>query len=264
MKRHLNETAVAKIMEHLLERFGEPIGGAQGDGQGVPSGGGKKEDMGNRGFGAKEEGMSPATCDQCGGMMGMEGTDCTSCGKMPATITVGGHKSPRGATPGGTDGKVAAGVHPPKDMDGIPEKGSGRGTDTKKASGVAVVAVAAKPVATPAPMPVEMPAAPPPVAAAAKPMPTDLEVEPEDELEEDDAPAPSGPSMPKPAAAKPPAPPSGGAAPMSTDMDESDDELDEKAPPGREKQVRALKKKKGVKNPFAVAWASYNKSHGDE
>jgi len=34
----------------------------------------------------------------------------------------------------------------------------------------------------------------------------------------------------------------------------------EVAPPGREKQVRALKKKPGVKNPFAVAWASKNKA----
>jgi len=32
----------------------------------------------------------------------------------------------------------------------------------------------------------------------------------------------------------------------------------EKAPPGREKQVKALKGK--VDNPYAVAWASYNKS----
>lgn len=38
-------------------------------------------------------------------------------------------------------------------------------------------------------------------------------------------------------------------------------ELDEKAPPGREKQVKALKKDPDVDNPFAVAWASYNKSH---
>jgi len=38
-------------------------------------------------------------------------------------------------------------------------------------------------------------------------------------------------------------------------------EVEESAPPGREKQVRALKGKKGVKNPFAVAWASYDKSH---
>ena len=32
----------------------------------------------------------------------------------------------------------------------------------------------------------------------------------------------------------------------------------EKAPPGREHQVKALKGK--VDNPYAVAWASYNKS----
>lgn len=40
-------------------------------------------------------------------------------------------------------------------------------------------------------------------------------------------------------------------------------ELDESAPPGREKQVRALKKKfpKGSSSPFAIAWASYNKTH---
>ena len=34
----------------------------------------------------------------------------------------------------------------------------------------------------------------------------------------------------------------------------------EVAPPGREKQVKALKGK--VDNPYAVAWASYNKSKG--
>lgn len=34
--------------------------------------------------------------------------------------------------------------------------------------------------------------------------------------------------------------------------------MQEKAPPGREDQVKALKGK--VKNPYAVAWASYNKS----
>jgi hypothetical protein len=39
---------------------------------------------------------------------------------------------------------------------------------------------------------------------------------------------------------------------------EPDDEgVAEKAPPGREKQVKALKGK--VDNPYAVAWASYNK-----
>jgi len=37
-------------------------------------------------------------------------------------------------------------------------------------------------------------------------------------------------------------------------------QLLEKAPPGREDQVRKLKKNKNIDNPFAVAWASYNKS----
>ena len=37
---------------------------------------------------------------------------------------------------------------------------------------------------------------------------------------------------------------------------------DDVAPPGREEQVKALKHAKGVDNPFAVAWASYNA--GDE
>jgi|TARA_Y100000310_G_scaffold338953_1_gene430109 phage-related protein len=35
-------------------------------------------------------------------------------------------------------------------------------------------------------------------------------------------------------------------------------DANEVAPPGREKQVKALKGK--VDNPYAVAWASYNKS----
>ncbi len=38
-----------------------------------------------------------------------------------------------------------------------------------------------------------------------------------------------------------------------------DDEVDEVAPPGGEKVVKALKKQKGVDNPFAVAWAMKNK-----
>ena len=44
---------------------------------------------------------------------------------------------------------------------------------------------------------------------------------------------------------------------MQTELDG----LDQKAPPGREKQVKALKKDPDVDNPWAVAWASYNKSH---
>lgn len=40
------------------------------------------------------------------------------------------------------------------------------------------------------------------------------------------------------------------------------DDLDEVAPPGEEKQVRALKKQPGVRNPYAVAWSRYDKKHG--
>lgn len=38
-------------------------------------------------------------------------------------------------------------------------------------------------------------------------------------------------------------------------------ELDQVAPPGGEKMVKALKKQKGVRNPWAVAWSQYNKKH---
>lgn len=42
------------------------------------------------------------------------------------------------------------------------------------------------------------------------------------------------------------------------DLDE-DDDLDEVTPPGGEKVVRALKKEKGVQNPYAVAWSMRKK-----
>lgn len=45
---------------------------------------------------------------------------------------------------------------------------------------------------------------------------------------------------------------------MATEMNE--DELDQKAPPGRERQVKALKKNKNIDNPWAVAWSSWNKT----
>lgn len=48
----------------------------------------------------------------------------------------------------------------------------------------------------------------------------------------------------------------GGAATMDPGM-----KKEEKAPPGREEQVKELKKKPGVDNPFAVAWKSYDESH---
>lgn len=46
---------------------------------------------------------------------------------------------------------------------------------------------------------------------------------------------------------------------MPTEIDES--ELDEVTPPGKEKMVKALKKQPGVKNPWAVAWSTYDKQH---
>ena len=42
---------------------------------------------------------------------------------------------------------------------------------------------------------------------------------------------------------------------------EETEQMDEVAPPGREKQVKALKKVPGITNPWAVSWASYRKSH---
>lgn len=39
--------------------------------------------------------------------------------------------------------------------------------------------------------------------------------------------------------------------------------VNDATPPGREEQVQALKEQPGVDNPYAVAWASYNKSTDD-
>lgn len=44
---------------------------------------------------------------------------------------------------------------------------------------------------------------------------------------------------------------------MSTKVSEQD--LNQVAPPGMEKVVKALKKKGDVENPWAVAWSMYNK-----
>jgi hypothetical protein len=62
-------------------------------------------------------------------------------------------------------------------------------------------------------------------------------------------------SMPSMGGSSPPMP--GGSSPSPSGMDE--EELDEKTPPGGEKVVRALKKQKGVKNPWAVAWSMKNR-----
>lgn len=46
---------------------------------------------------------------------------------------------------------------------------------------------------------------------------------------------------------------------LGRDPGMNEDDLVQKAPPGGEKVVKALKKQKGVKNPWAVAWAMKNR-----
>jgi hypothetical protein len=53
-------------------------------------------------------------------------------------------------------------------------------------------------------------------------------------------------------------------SPGSTTLPGGDDEAIEAevAPPGYEDMVLKLKKDKSVDNPFAIAWAAYNRAHG--
>jgi hypothetical protein len=259
MKRHLSEAAVAKIMEHLLERFGEPIGNTVSDRQAVTDERGGKPKKGklpknsNRGWGAKFEAVTANTCDQCGGMMGMDQC-CTGCGAMPTAmdgatgavpgtaIVIIGDKNNPGINRQDQPSKgISPYVHPPQGMDGIQTPSSGRSAAKHQVAG-----------------------------AGPKPMPASLDSFKPEVMSQASTPSSSGgSSSPPPTSPPPPSsspPPSGGGSSPPPSMDEMDEEmnLDEKAPPGREKQVRTLKKKKGIDNPFAVAWASYNKSHGDE
>ena len=50
-----------------------------------------------------------------------------------------------------------------------------------------------------------------------------------------------------------------GDAPMPMKAELDEDDLAQKAPPGGEKVVKALKKQKGVRNPWAVAWSMKNR-----
>lgn len=127
MKHLLSEAVVEKIMAQLVERFGEPI--TQGTVKLV---------------------TEATTCNECGGMMEIEQGACTSCGAMPtempaeetstAIVVVGGRKNPRGTQPGATNGNIAAGVHPPKDMDIPPE------AEPKKGKPSGPVAAPSRPV----------------------------------------------------------------------------------------------------------------------
>ena len=142
--KSLKQEAIVNVYEMLLERFGEPVGSYEGDLSGV-----------------RDE--NPHHCDQCGGMMPMEGITCDSCGMMPEAnyeeYVLGLDK----------DHETLDNIEEAKPMINRP-----KGKEKK----------------------------------------LDLE---------------------------------------------SDNALDQKAPPGGEKVVRALKKKKGVKNPWATAWSMKNK-----
>jgi len=150
MVRKLSESTIHQLRTLLSEKFGDPIGKMDGDGEGVPDERGEQEDMGNRGFGAD-------LCSECRGMLDIDEITCTQCGKMSESENGGRHH-----------GHASSCTCPD----------CRRSHDEENSF---------------------------------------------ESLDEDD--------------------------------------LEQTAPPGREKQVRALKKQRGVKNPFAVAWASYNKSH---
>lgn len=83
---------MTRIYETILERFGEPIGKADDAGEGVADerhGKGKKgEEMGNRGFGA-------AFCEGCEAMLVLEADVCQKCGMMHAEMD----ENERGAAP---------------------------------------------------------------------------------------------------------------------------------------------------------------------
>jgi hypothetical protein len=69
MKPRLSEAVAQRIMQHLLEKFGEPIGKALDAGPGVADERGghphKGEDPGNHGFGSD---LAEALCQHCGMM----------------------------------------------------------------------------------------------------------------------------------------------------------------------------------------------------
>lgn len=102
MKRMLNEATVTKIYKTLLEKFGEPIGKAADLGPGVADerGGhshrGKGKEPENNGWGADFEHSNPVSvneaasviCDECGAMLPMEGGECHKCGMIPGSMPI--------------------------------------------------------------------------------------------------------------------------------------------------------------------------------
>ena len=168
------------VEQHLLEVFGEPIGktDAADDLEGVRDERGKRGHVkppSNRNWGAKFEGASMSTCDQCGGMMGLDEDTCTSCGSMKLGLEE--DQLHQASKKKAKKSKPKAGDFTRRDRD----------LDARNYAKY--------------------------------------------------------------------------GSPSGWGKKEKDDGLDEVTPPGREKQVKALKKDKKVKNPWAVAWSSYNKAH---
>ena len=166
MKRRLNEGAVKRIYETLLERFGSPLIEAYSDGQGVPSDSHTKN-MGNRGFGAD-------LCQNCGSMMGLDEEMCGAC----------------------MDESEAGGKHPGH--------------------------------------------------AASCTCPDCRIKHPEGLLHDEEANQHAEPPIGEPLG-------------DANALDEED--LDQVAPKGWEGTVKAMKKHKGIKNPWALAWSMKNKGY---
>ncbi len=290
MKSRLDEGTVKKIYTTLLERFGEPIGKTIPDREAIADERGGKphkgEEPGNRGFGSAKlyEGMS--TCDQCGGAMGMDEVVCNQCGMMSGMG--GGMDEAEGAEP------PAPPPEPEKKTHRACPSCRGRGkVDTSKGTrmvcphckGRCIIKVT------------EGLEGGRHYGHAASCTCPDCSRTYEETHPPVDAPEPgmdeatvtlkepggsnsgqTGTTMTSSTAAPPQECEKCGGNRVGMvpgdmakckdcghvwmpldEMDEAD--LDEKAPPGRERQVKALKKDPDIDNPFAVAWASYNKKH---
>jgi hypothetical protein len=217
MKCRLSEAVVTKIHQTLNERFGEPIGDVKDIGPGVANERGGKphkgEDPGNSGWGSAQVTESAMTCNQCGGMMGMDEAVCSGCGMMGESLS-----RPKQLTE-----KMCRTCHGMGSIEVWDDEQNMQVEQTCPACG-------------------------------------GEGFDDYDDLDESE----NGGRHYGHAASCTCADCSRSYEETHKDPDDpmpvqEDDALDQQAPPGREKQVKALKKVKGVKNPFAVAWSQYDK-----